>query len=182
MSFFNESDPLTGARDILKLNRPAGRALVEYHVATLRQPSDFTPDQRELIAAYVSALNACQYCAGVHTVTAEAFGIPAGTVAALVDNIDTAPIDDKIRPILRYARKLTLEPAKMVQADADAVFAAGWTEQALHDAVNTICLFNFMNRLLEGHGVKGSTEVYADRGKALMSDGYAPLLKILEGE
>lgn len=180
MSFFSESGPLTGVRDILKLNRPAGRALVEYHSATLRQPSDLTPDQRELIAAYVSALNACQYCTGVHTVTAEAFGIPEGTVQALIDNVDTAPVDEKIRPILRYARKLTLEPAKMVQADADAVFAAGWTEQALHDAVNAICLFNFMNRLLEGHGIKGSIEIYAHRGQALMSDGYAPLLKLLD--
>lgn len=33
-----------------------------------------------------------------------------------------------------------------------------------HDAVLTICLFNFMNRLLEGRGVKGNRELYETRG------------------
>jgi hypothetical protein len=37
-----------------------------------------------------------------------------------------------------------------------------------------------MNRLLEGHGCKGAPEIYAARGKALMDEGYAPLLKLLD--
>ncbi len=37
-----------------------------------------------------------------------------------------------------------------------------------------------MNRLLEGHGVKGAPEIYASRGKALKEEGYAPLLKLLQ--
>ena len=37
-----------------------------------------------------------------------------------------------MRPLLHYARKLTLEPARMTQRDADAVFAAGWGEAELH--------------------------------------------------
>lgn len=67
-----------------------------------------------------------------------------------------------------------------MQADADAVFAAGWTESEFHDAVLTVCLFNFMNRLIEGHGVRGSDSLYAMRGKALRDDGYAPLLAMLD--
>jgi hypothetical protein len=50
---------------------------------------------------------------------------------------------------------------------------------ALHDAVLTTCLFNFMNRLLEGHGCKGSKELFALRGPALKEEGYAPLLEVL---
>ena len=45
----------------------------------------------------------------------------------LMDEIDTAPVDEKLKPILHYVRKLTLTPSRMVQADADAVYAAGWT-------------------------------------------------------
>jgi hypothetical protein len=56
------------------------------------------------------------------------------------------------------------------------VFDAGWAERDLHDAVLTASLFNFMNRLLEGHGVKGSAALYAERGRALARDGYDPLL------
>jgi alkylhydroperoxidase family enzyme len=84
------------------------------------------------------------------------------------------------RLLLAYARKLTLSPARMTQADADAVFAAGWSERALHDAALTVCLFNFMNRLLDGHGCKGAAEIYAVRGKVLMDEGYATLLKLLQ--
>ena len=36
-----------------------------------------------------------------------------------------------------------------------------------------------MNRLLDGHGARGSAEVYGARGKALQESGYAPLLEML---
>ncbi len=32
------------------------------------------------------------------------------------------------------------------------MFDAGCSEQALHDAINVICMFNFMNRIVLGHG------------------------------
>lgn len=180
MTFFPSIEAPGSAGDIMKFNKPAGRALVEYHLAILRQPSPLSVGERELIAAYVSSLNACQYCAGVHTVTAEAFGLPEGLITHMVDDLEAAEIDEKLRPIMRYVRKLTLEPAKMVDGDAQAVFAAGWDEQALHDAVCVCCLFNFMNRLLEGHGIKSSKELYQDRGQRLKDGGYAPILALLQ--
>ena len=60
------------------------------------------------------------------------------------------------------------------------MFAAGWSESALHEAVLTVCLFNFMNRLLEGHGVKGNPGVFSARGQALRDEGYEPLLAFLD--
>ena len=41
----------------------------------------------------------------------------------------------------------------MSQEDADQVYAAGWDERALHDAIEVCALFNFMNRFVEGHGL-----------------------------
>lgn len=178
---FLESLPAdAGVRHILQLNKSAGRALIEFHQALLRGDSPLSPAQLELIAAYVSELNSCRYCYGVHSETARSFGLEPGVLEAMLADLDAAPVESNMRPLLRYAYKLTLNPAKMTQADADAVFAAGWSERALHDAVLTIGLFNFMNRLLEGHGCKGAPEIYATRGKALMDEGYAPLLKLLE--
>jgi len=34
------------------------------------------------------------------------------------------------------------------------------------------CIFNFMNRLLEGHGVKGNEKIFKIRGKMLKEHGY----------
>jgi uncharacterized peroxidase-related enzyme len=179
MPFFESLPADAGVRHILQFNKPVGRRLIEMHTALMRTDSPLTAAQHELIAAYVSGLNDCQYCYGVHAETARAFGLPAGTVETMLADLDAAPIEPRMRPLLAYAKKLTLSPAKMTQADADAVFAAGWSERALHDAVLTTCLFNFMNRLLEGHGCKGSKELFALRGPALKEEGYAPLLEML---
>lgn len=179
MSFFPSLPADAGVRHILSLNPAAGRALIEFHSAALRNPSRLVPADKELIAAFVSGLNACQYCYGVHAETARAFGVDAGLIEQLVADVDAAPVEERLRPLLQYARKLTLEPSRMTQRDADAVFAAGWGEAELHDAVLTVCLFNFMNRLLEGHGVKGNAALFATRGQALRDEGYAPLLKAL---
>ena len=179
MAYFASLPEDAGVRHIVSLNPVAGRALIELHSAALRNPSGLAPRDKELIAAYVSGLNACQYCYGVHSETAKAFGIDAALLEQLLSDFDAAPVEARLKPVLAYARKLTLEPAKMTQADADAVFAAGWSEAELHDAVLTICLFNFMNRLLEGHGVKGNSALFQARGQALCDQGYAPLLQAL---
>jgi hypothetical protein len=36
-----------------------------------------------------------------------------------------------MKPILRYAKKLTLSPARMSEADATSVYEAGWGDDAL---------------------------------------------------
>ncbi len=137
----------------LKFPRGTG-PLIAFHDAVLRnQDSALSIAEREVIAALVSGLNACDFCFGAHKTMAMAFGLPEATITALVDDIDSADVDEKLKPILHYVRKLTLTPSKMVQADADAVFAAGWSEDALHDAVLVCALFNFMNRLLDGSGI-----------------------------
>ncbi len=180
MAFFSSISEDGTVLDILKLHPQAGKALIQYHQAVLDQKSDLSAGEREMIAAYVSGLNACRYCHGVHTATAEAHGVPEGLLADLMDDIDGAQVDDKLKPMLKYARKLTLEPAKMVRADADAVFAAGWDERALHDAICVISLFNLMNRLVDGHGVKGHAELYRQRGARLRDAGYGGLINLLE--
>src|SRR5262249_28479164 len=93
--------------------------------AILRGPSPLTPAQRELIGAYVSSLNSCQYCYGGHRAAAELFGIAPQTIDGLIQDLATAPIDSKLRPLLAFVKKLTLMPTRMTQADADAAFAAG---------------------------------------------------------
>ncbi len=166
--------------DILKMNREAGVRLMEYTELVMRQPSPLSAADRELIAAYVSGLNACQYCFGVHSETAYAYGIEEGLFESLTDDVDGSPVDDKLKPILRYAGKMTREPAKLTEKDAQAVWDAGWDEQALHDAINVACLFNFMNRLLEGHGVKGSDAMYKMRGPLLKENGYTGLIAVFK--
>lgn len=130
--------------------------LLEYHDRLLRDPSPLTVAERELVAAYVSGLNSCTYCHGAHIVAARAFGIDPALFDGLMADLAASAVDEKLKPLLAYVAKLTKTPAMMAEADAGAVYAAGWCEQALFDAVSVCALFNFMNRIVEGSGIKSN--------------------------
>ncbi|MCT8160395.1 carboxymuconolactone decarboxylase family protein [Pseudoruegeria sp. SHC-113] len=127
--------------------------LCAYESLVMRGESDLSFSERELIAAYVSGLNACTYCHDAHTVFAYAYGIDPETIEALLSDLDTAPIEDRLRPLLAYVGKLTLTPSRITEADAAAVHEAGWSENALFDAIQVCGVFNLVNRLIEGTGV-----------------------------
>ena len=127
--------------------------LMDYHDRLLRGESPLTVAEREMIAAYVSGLNACNFCHDAHKIHALAHGIPLSTFDALLSDVETAPVDDRLKPILNYVAKLTKSPSRMTEADAQAVYDAGWNERALFDAVMVCATFNMMNRILEGCGI-----------------------------
>jgi len=129
------------------------RPLLDYHDLLLRGASPLTVGERELIAAYVSGLNACGFCFGAHKLYAEVFGFDPALVDQMVSNLDAAPVDEKLKPLLRYAAKLKTLPPRLTPADAQAVYAAGWNEQALFHTIEIAALFNYMNRIIEGAGV-----------------------------
>lgn len=159
---------------------PAGvQPLLELHEALLRGPSPFSVAERELIAAYVSGLNDCSYCHGVHTATAEAFGIEPGVLESALVDLDGAPVPDRLKPVLRYVGTLTRSPARITPADAEPVYAAGWSEQALHDAIMVCGLFNFMNRMVDGHGIRADATYYPASGRRLHDRGYTGLSDLL---
>ena len=150
--------------------------LMEYTDAVLRDDGELTKAERELIATYVSSLNACDFCYGAHKIYAEAFGIDEAMIEALVADIDSVDGLEKLKPILRYVKKLNVLPSKIIQADADAVYAAGWGEQALYEATQVCALFNMMNRIIEGAGVNfdyaGHPEVHSMRREGVDVDTH----------
>ena len=148
--------------------------LLDYTRAVMRGASAFTPAERELMFAYGSYLNACRYCYGAHQVVAETLGIDAHVFAEIIEDIDAARIDEKMKPVLRLVEKLTLTPSRVVQADADAVFAAGWDEDAYVDAVSVCALHNFMNRMVDGTGVELDDDGLRQAGVRIAASGYRP--------
>jgi uncharacterized peroxidase-related enzyme len=132
----------------------------------------FTSEERELIGAYTSGTNDCTYCYGTHKATAEAFGVDENLLESMLDDLDASAVDEKLKPVLQYAKKLTESPSRMVQADVDAIFAAGWDEDCFHYTVMICGLFNLMNRLMDGYGVKNTAEGRIKRGRMLVDTGY----------
>lgn len=49
---------------------------------------------------------------------------------------------------------MALDPHKVSAAQAEAIYAAGFDEAALYDLINVVALYAFMNRMVEGSGIK----------------------------
>ena len=103
--------------------------------ALMNGPSSLSAAVRELIFAYAAAISNCEFIYVAHAEVAYARGIERGLIERLVQDPDSTPLDTRLRPLLAFVRKLASRKAPMSQSDADAVFAAGWDEQALHDAI-----------------------------------------------
>lgn len=142
----------------------------------MRGPGELTPTQRELLFAFGSGVNACHFCHGSHTAVAERMGVAPGLIDAALIGIDTAPVDDRFKPLLRYVKKLTETPSRITDADADAVRAMGWSDAALHEAILVCALHNFFNRWVNGTGVDADEAFFAQVAEHMATDGYQVLL------
>ena len=148
--------------------------------ALMNGPSPLSPGEREMIAAYVAGLSQCEYSWVAHTAAAYAWGIEEGLLDKILADPDTAPVDEKFKPLLAVVKILTLAPHTMTEADADAVFAAGWDEKALHDTIAVTARMNFMCRLVEGYGFTPMTpEKARTQAKNRKVQGYVNLYPAL---
>lgn len=172
MPFLKHLDDLSDITDITWNDRKRLGPLDKASQEIMRGKSSYTYAQKEIFAAFVSGLNACSFCYGSHAAVANNFGIPRKTIEVLLEDIDSAPITSNEKPLFQYLKKLTLSPSKLIQDDADKIFHAGWSEQDLQDLILIGCLFNFYNRLLDGHGIKGNQAIYKFGGAHLHKNGY----------
>lgn len=185
MSLFPSLPENPHLADVYKAFPECVKPLLDYHDALLRGESPLSIAERELIAAFVSGLNACSFCFGAHKIYARAFGVDEAVIDALVADVDKASVDEKLKPLLKYVAKLKDLPPKLTTGDAQAVYDAGWSERALFDAIQVAALFNYMNRIIEGTGVTfdyalnplseeefeaRKTRRYSDFGKAIGID------------
>lgn len=174
MPFMKSLKPTAGVADIYKARSKIYLHWIRMGEEVMTKDSPLTLGERELIATYVSSLNDCHYCRAAHLPSMQLHGIEQKTVDALIADIASAPVEPKLRPLFAYAKKLTLAPSTLTQADADAVFAAGWDEEALHSLISVTCRFNFMNRLVMAHGLEPPEAGAAmENAKRRMQSGYA---------
>src|SRR5690348_4185459 len=117
----------------------------------MRGPSAWSVGDRELMAAYIARLNRCEFCVNAHSaVAARAYGDGA-KVAAVLSDLDAAPIDEPLRATLRMLGKLTREHT-VDAADMRAVLAAGVSRQQIDDALAVSFAFGTINRLADAFG------------------------------
>ena len=152
MPFFKSMPDDAGPPAVFMTYPEIYRPWSELSQALMNGPSPLSPGERELIFAYAAGVAGCTFVFVAHAEVAYAWGLEEGLLDKLLDDPDSAPVEPRLKPLLAFVRKLNLTPGEMTQADADAVFDAGWDEKALHDAIAVTARVSFMQRLVEGHG------------------------------
>ena len=138
----------------------------------MRGPSDWSVGDRELMAAYVSKVNGSAFCVGAHTATAgRAYGDPE-RVAAVLDDLETAPVAEPLRATLRMLGKLTRE-GRAGAEDMREVLADGVSPQQVKDALAVCAAFSVTDRLADAFGFELlSPEGFEAGAKYLLKRGY----------
>jgi len=58
-----------------------------------------------------------------------------------------------VRALCDFAVALTARPAAVGPADVAALHSEGWDDRAIHDAIQVIAYFNYINRVAEAVGI-----------------------------
>ncbi|MDA8179740.1 MAG: carboxymuconolactone decarboxylase family protein [Desulfobacteria bacterium] len=96
-------------------------------------------------------------------------------VAAVLQDYRTAPISDREKALFAFIEKVNRESSLLRKEDVDEVKAAGWSDEALYDAITVCALFNFYNKWVDAAGVGDMTAgAYAASGERLATLGYVP--------
>ena len=149
-----------------------GARAKEFTHEAMRGPSAWTVGDRELMAAYVSKVNNSAFCVGAHSATAsQAYG-DGPRVAAVMADLDSAPVEEPLRATLRMLGKLTAE-GELSPGDMREVLAAGVSAEQVQDALAVCAAFNTTDRLADAFGFEVLTpEGFAAGAKYLLKRGY----------
>jgi len=138
----------------------------------MRGPSAWSVADRELMAAYVSTVNESAFCIGAHHATARLACQDGARVAAVLADLESAPIGEPLRATLRMLGKLTAE-GKLGAGDMREVLSVGVSPAQVKDALAVCAAFNTINRLADAFGFEVLSPEGFDAGaKYLLKRGY----------
>lgn len=94
-------------------------------------------------------------------------------VDAVIADLASAPIDEKLRATLGFLKKVTREHAEVTPADVEALLALGVTRAQVEDALAVGWCFNVITRLADTFKFEVGPQASFDAGaKSLLSRGY----------
>jgi uncharacterized peroxidase-related enzyme len=175
MAYINVPEGVPGIRSLVMFRPETGHYLYELAQVLLRGPSPLTEAEREMIAAYVSSRNNCNFCMKSHAAAARCL---LGDNEALMDDVlkddFSDGLSDKMKALLLIAGKAQ-ESGKLVeQNDIDKAREAGATDMDIHDTVLITATFSMFNRYVDG--LNSFTPVnnneYIPMGKRMAEKGY----------
>lgn len=91
----------------------------------------------------------------------------------MLEDYSTAPITAEMKALFAFIDKVNRTSNRIRQEDVDEVKRAGWSEEAIYDAITVCSLFNFYNRWIDATGVRDMpAEAYELSGVRMAEHGY----------
>jgi uncharacterized peroxidase-related enzyme len=163
------SADLYGIVGLMDFKPATGARLRELAQQLLRGPSSLSAGQRELIAAYVSRRNECEYCERTHTATARELLDPDHAVT-----VDQPRVDGRMTALLRIAAHVQQGGRLVSENDVGRARAAGASDEDIHDTVLIAAAFCMFNRYVDGlaASMPPDEETFDRLGEQLAECGY----------
>lgn len=93
---------------------------------------------------------------------------------AVLEDYRTAPISDREKALFAFLERMNRASNSLQQADVDSLKSAGWSEEAIYDAITVCALFNFYNRWIDATGVSDMpADAYLASGERMAAHGYS---------
>jgi len=70
-------------------------------------------------------------------------------VEAVLQDYRTAPIEAREKALFAFVEKMNRNSSVLRKEDLDEAKAAGWSDEALYDAITVCALFNFYNTWID---------------------------------
>lgn len=175
MTYIKTDIPQPGIVELLFYKGETGKALAALAQTLLHGPSGLTPGERELIAAYVSMLNNCEFCYESHSASANVHLNDGGkAIACMKTGIDTMPVSEKMKKLLAIAGKVQKSGKEVSPELIDAAKKAGAIDEEIHDTVLIAAAFCMYNRYVDGlaTNLPAKKEEYLEMGQRMARKGY----------
>lgn len=168
---------LPGITGLLEYRKDSAQPIRELTQFLLRGPSTLTEGERELIATIVSHHNECKFCATAHTAAANKLLGECETTSAIKQNIETAPVSEKMKALLAIARHVQQSGKNVTAESVHRAKSAGATDIEIHDTVLIAALFCLYNRYVDGLATRlpDSGDYYNTLAERLVTNGYKRL-------
>ena len=129
---------------------------------------------KEMIATFVSILNACPYCVDSHAYFLRMYGGSSAALKAILnDDLGSSELTLAEQLLLEFVRKVNGFSYEVDSEDTALLMKAGWSDLQIAEAIHVTALFATFNRVANAFGL-GSQGLLALYEEAAAQDTEQP--------